>query len=245
HPLTTRPITRDLGVAGRDKYFGHGLIDAEAAVMAAGSLASGAPQPGSILAISSTELDFTSYITSHSMLVSNTGTGTLNITGVSEEASWLSVSPVAGAAPFQMEVRVDRSSLAPGTYNTTFEIQSDADLGEPTASVQVTMIVPVSQAQGDVGPVFVAAVDEAGFKIPASIEALDAVKTDSSSNYVYAMSSLSPGTYYIVAGTDRDGDGSICDIEDACGFNPDPVSVLAGQDSPEVDFMVTNGFTDP
>ena len=245
HPLTTRPITWDLGDAGRDDYFGHGLINASAAVMAAGSLASGAPPMGSSLAISATTLDFTSYISNLSLSVTNTGTGTLNITGVSGGASWLSVSPVTGAAPLQMEVLVDRSSLDPGTHTTTFQIQSDADLGDSTAAVQVRMIVPVSQSTGDVGKVFVVAVDEAGFDTLDAVETVDAVTTDYSAGYAYAMPSLAPGTYYIVAGTDRDEDGTICGVEDACGRYPDPVTILADESMPDVDFMVTNGFTDP
>jgi hypothetical protein len=42
----------------------------------------------------------------------------------------------------------------------------------------------------------------------------------------------------IVAGTDRDNDNFICDIEDACGFYPALVTITAGQETPDVTFMV-------
>ena len=239
HPLTTQRITRDLGTVGRDDIFGHGLIDAYDAVKAARVLASTTPQTGSALAINSTLLDLDSYINSTQLYISNTGTGTLQVTGVSGGASWLSVSPATGIAPLRMDVRVNRASLSPGTYTASFTVQSDASRGAPTASVQVTMIVPVSTALGNVGTVFVLAVDN------NTLDTVNIAQTDGSVGYVYKMPPLPPGTYYIIAGTDRDNDDFICDIEDACGYYPDLVTIRAGEDVPNIDFIVTNSMQKP
>ena len=46
----------------------------------------------------------------------------------------------------------------------------------------------------------------------------------------------------IVAGTDRDDDDVICDIEDACGFSPAPVTLSSsGEGVADVDFLLTFG----
>jgi len=239
HSLTTQRITRDLGTVGRDDIFGHGLMDAYAAVNAASVLASTAPQTGSALAIHATLLDLDSYIDSTPLYISNTGTGTLQVTGVGGGASWLSVSPVTGSAPLRMDVRVNRSSLSPGTYSASFQVHSDATRGAPTASVQVTMIVPVSTALGNAGTVFVLAVDN------TTLDTVNFTQTDGSVGYAYKMPPLPPGTYYIIAGTDRDNDDFICDIEDACGYYPDLVTIRTGEDVPNVDFIVTNSMQEP
>lgn len=239
HPLTTQRITRDLGTPGRDDIYGHGLIDAYDAVKAARVLSTAPPQTGSALAVSTSSLDLDSYINSTPLFISNTGTGTLQVTGVSGGTSWLSISPVTGVTPLRMEVRVNRSSLSPGTYTTTFQIQSDATRGASTASVQVTMIVPVSAALGNVGTVYVIAVDN------NTLESGNITETDSSVSYAYNMPPVPPGTYYIVAGTDRDDDGFVCDIEDACGYYPDLVTIRAGQDVPNIDFIVSNFLLEP
>ena len=42
----------------------------------------------------------------------------------------------------------------------------------------------------------------------------------------------------IVAGTDRDDDGVICDIEDACGAFPDPVTVTEGEDRSGIEILM-------
>ncbi len=57
-------------------------------------------------------------------------------------------------------------------------------------------------------------------------------------NYAFTLPETPGGTYTIVAGTDRDDDGFICDIEDACGSFPDPVTVTPGEDRPGIEILV-------
>jgi hypothetical protein len=52
------------------------------------------------------------------------------------------------------------------------------------------------------------------------------------------VAQLTAAGVLVVAGTDRDEDGIICDIEDACGFYPLSVTVNAGSDQSNLDFTI-------
>jgi serine protease len=86
---------------------------------------------------------------------------------------------------------------------------------------------------GNVGNVYVLALD------PESSETVVQVETDASQAYTFTTPPLAPGRYQIIAGTDLDDDGEICDMEDACGFNPELVTVVSGQNTPGTAFLLT------
>lgn len=223
HPGTSIRITRDLGQPGRDDFYGHGLIDASQAVIAAQTLAgssSGLPD-GSMVALSTSVLQFDTYLSSLSFQIANAGTGTLAVTEVSETASWLSVTPSSGLAPLTVQAFVDRSGLRVGSYAATIRVETDATVGEKSATVQVLAEVG-DKVSGNVGTVYVLVVD------PDSQEPVAQAETDATRDYAFTTDAVPAGTYLILAGTDRDDDGFICDIEDACGSYPLPVSVRAG-----------------
>jgi serine protease len=239
HPDTSTRITRDLGRAGRDNYYGHGLIDAAAAVLAAGEVAGGGgPGPGSVgsrLSVFPASLEFRNYLRALPLDVSNGGAGRLNITSVTSDASWLVAAPTSGEAPLTIDVSVDRSGLVDGSYSGTIQIQTDASDGESTETVNIAMTVG-GLSSGDVGQTIVRLLSEDGSQI------LQEVVTDASQDYSYAFTAVGPGTYVVKAGTDRDGDNVICDIEDACGFAPTTVIVNASGDGiTGVVILVTSG----
>jgi hypothetical protein len=64
------------------------------------------------------------------------------------------------------------------------------------------------------------------------------VMTDATQGYAFRIPALAPGTYVIVAGTDRNQDSMICAAADACGTFPEPVTITAGQDTTGLDFVV-------
>ncbi len=223
HPGTAGRIVRDLGQPGRDDFYGHGLIDAAQAVIAAQTLSgSGTGLPdGSILAVSTSTLQFNSYLSSLSFQVTNAGTGALRVTNVSDNASWLSLTPTSGEAPLTVQAFMDRSGLRVGTYTATISVQTDATVGQKTATLQVLAEVG-DRVSGNVGTVYVLVLE------PDSDEPVAQAETDASRDYAFATDPVPAGTYFVLAGTDRDDDGFICDIEDACGSYPLPVSVRAG-----------------
>ena len=234
HPATTQRITRDLGLPGRDDLYGHGLIDAALAVQAAKAVPGGGSQPtptGSILTVSTSLLDFSNFIDTLQIDIKNAGIGTLNITEITDDADWLTVTPASGTAPLTVNAVVDRSGLADGDYTATITITSDASQGDTTATIQVKMKVG-GPTVGNVGTVFVLVVNQETF------ETVTEAQTTLAQIYAFTLPETPAGTYVIVAGTDRDDDGTICDIEDACGFFPEPVTVTAGQDRPNVDFLI-------
>ena len=237
HPQTSVRITQDLGASGRDNFFGHGLIDAASAVTAAGILAGTIEPPptGSTLAVSTQFLNFDNYLRSLAFDALNSGSATevLTIVEIATDASWLTVTPTTGAAPLNVTATVDRTGLAEGSHSAVIRITSDATLGDPTATVNVDIRVG-GKTLGDVGPVFVLALNSETF------ETVQQTQTDASQNYAYALPSLDPGTYVILASTDRDGNAEVCEIEDACGIFPNEVTIVEGQNMPDVDFVVSD-----
>ena len=237
HPDTSRPITIDLGEPGRDDFFGYGLIDAASAVIAASEVTGGGEvtPTGPILSVFPTSLDFSEFQSTLPLAVTNSGTGTLNVTSVTTDSDWLTAAPTSGEAPLAIEVTVDRSDLADGSYMGTVQIETDAPGGSSSANVSVAMTVgPV--ATGDAGPTIVRVLSADGSQVVAE------VTTDASQGYAYTTPSVEPGTYLVVAGTDRDGDSSICDIEDACGLFQEPVTVAdSGEGVTDVSFLLTFG----
>lgn len=89
---------------------------------------------------------------------------------------------------------------------------------------------------GDAGPTIVRVLAADGSQVVAE------VVTDAAQNYAYMTPVIAPGTYIVAAGTDRDGDSVICDIEDACGLSPEQVIVSSsGEGVANVDFLLTFG----
>jgi hypothetical protein len=89
---------------------------------------------------------------------------------------------------------------------------------------------------GDAGPTIVRVLTADGSEVVAEVE------TNAAQGYAYTTPAVAPGTYIVAAGTDRDGDSMICDIEDACGLSPEQVTVSSsGEGVANVDFLLTFG----
>ena len=88
---------------------------------------------------------------SQTFALSNTGGGTLNW-AVSDNASWLDVSPVAGNSNSQtVTVSVNTTNLTNATYNATITVSSsNADNSPQTISVQYEVYQPMSIVSGQV-----------------------------------------------------------------------------------------------
>jgi serine protease len=234
HPDTMLRITRELGEPGRDDFYGHGLIDAAAAVIAADAIVGGMVTPtGSILTVSTTTLDFKNFISTLTFDISNGGSGTLRITNITDNAPWLTLTPTSGTAPVTVTASADRTGLADGVHTATIEIASDATQGEPTATLDVLLEVG-GNTRGNVGTVFVLMLN------PDTADTVVQAVTNADQDYAFTLSSIPPGTYVVVAGTDRDDNDLICDIEDACGFFPSLVTIVAGQNTPIAEFIVSD-----
>ena len=243
----------DRGAPGRDNQFGHGIVNAFAAVQAAnGGGGGGSP----VLGLSSSTVLFNARTDSAQIGVANVGAGALEVQSVNTTTasggSWLSAArvPITGGTTSDtsaIEVTVAATGLADGFYSGSVAVQSNGG----NATLQVTLALGGATG-GPVYTVFVIAVDATTFETIAQ----DEVSTTSAVNG-YGLPGVPAGSYYIVAGTDEDNDGFICDPgEPLCGVYPslelpEVVTVTSGSTNAGRDFplqeallpsSVTQGF---
>lgn len=215
-------MTRDLGVPGRDNFFGYGLIDAYQAVVAAANLDPNAPPPVAqpTLVISPSALNFGVATDTTNIAVSNGGGGNLQIASTAvmtdDGGAWLAIVPqsVDAAGLGTYTVSVDRNLVpADGIYTGTVTIASAA-----ANMVEVPVIMQVGgmlSSAGDAGFHYVLLIDVATRRVVGS-QSMSA----NAGAYPFSFTGIVPGSYQIVAGTDSDNDSFICDPGEACGAYP-------------------------
>ncbi len=231
------PITQDLGDTGRDDIFGNGLIDAFQAVNVARVIEGGVggtapPDATPVLSVSPESLNFGATSTSLQLTLSNAGTGTLDITEVSDDAAWLEVD-VSDLT--NITVTVERSGLAEGSSRGTISIVTNGG----SKSVPVSIKSQSFAVGGDVGTVFVLALD------PDTLSTVAQTITNVTEGYAYQIADVVGGAYVVIAGTDRDNDGIICDNGEACGRFPrvdSPSTVTVDGDVTGIDFAEFYSF---
>jgi len=227
-------LTEDLGPAGRDDRTGWGLIDARSAVIAAGAMGTGPTMP---LSVTPSGLNFGLSIDSLDFIVANAGSDPLTVTSVTvsdpNAAPWLSLAPVVGevdgAGLGRYRATVVRNSLASKSYAATIDVVSS----NGTAHIPVVMRVG-GATSSDAGFHYVLLVDA------QSLEPIDEVALPASDGgYAYAFANVPQGDYLLIAGSDLDNDGLICDGGEACGSYPTldlPAPVTIDHDIANADF---------
>ncbi len=209
-------LTEDLsgdGAATRNDNFGYGLIDALKAVQQASGLASGNGTLPPVLRVTPNQLDFGRTDTALSVSASNDGGGTLTITNVATENSWLTVTAQSidanGVGSYQ--VVVDRSGLPDSRNHSNILFTT----GTGIIKVPVTMLVGKELTSGNSGYLYVLLVD-------AVLQQVIDEQHSAGSGGVYGVNfkDVPAGKFYIVAGTDFDNDGFVCDNGEACGGYP-------------------------
>ena len=236
-----RTTATDLGAPGRDDLFGDGMVNAFAAVQLAGGGSTAAPSLS--LAASSVLLDTPG--TSQTVAVANVGGMVLEveapIVNTDSGGAWLSAflnpiqNPVSSDTA-SIRIEVAGSGLPDGLYTGSVSLTSNGGNG----------VIGVTLAIGGAGSVqdrtvFVLAVD--ANSDPLETVAQDVVQTGSALDYFF--SELPPGDYLIVAGTDENNDGFICDPgEPLCGIYPSlegafTLTVVDGENLLGIDFPLT------
>ena len=234
-------IGDDLGASGRDDSFGHGLVNAFDAVVAAVESAGGdLPDPTPVLIATPPALNFGVSLTTQPITVSNGGTGDLMVSPptVVPDVAWLSVdstgADASGVGPYQ--VRVERGGLDPGTFQADVQFTSN---GGDAAVPVIMQVADGDTPSGNAGNHFILLIDDATGEVVGQSEpglVVDGV--------TYAFNDISAGTYIIIGGTDNDSDGFICDAAEACGAFPvlDPLAlqtVTIEGDRDNLDFIST------
>jgi serine protease len=227
-------LTDDLGVAGRDDRFGHGLINAQRAVVAALNATGNAPAENPHLGASSTLLNFGSAAETLNLVLQNNGGGELAMLEVNSSESWLEIAPTNtdanGLGTYQLGV--SRENLPAGLYSGEISAVSDIN----TVTVSVLMSVVDEATGGNVGLVYVLLVDSQTEQVLAQSNAPFTAGT-----YAYRFINIPPGDYEITAGTDADNDRFICDAGEACGSYltiDQPIVIELMSDLVDVDFPV-------
>jgi len=211
--LRNGKMTQDLGVRGRDDYYGYGLIDANKSVLAAAELSGGRTTTSSAqLVVNPESLNFGSNRSNITISVENAGSGNLQVINIAEDSrGFLSISPtqnVNSNGIGNYVVNVDRSLLNTGTFTATITITTNVN------TVQIPIILQVGNftVGGDAGHQYILLVD------PETLDTVQETRaTTVNGVYNYAFRGVKNGTYIIAAGNDLDNDGYICDIGEACG----------------------------
>lgn len=208
--LTAGRLSDDLGAAGRDDQFGHGLINAQLAVLAALESIGSNPADNPRLVASASSLNFGATTTTLGLGLDNGGQGDLSLQVIDVSEPWLQVQPadVDDNGLGEYRVSVDREGLAPGIYAADIDAQSSVN----SLSVRVFVSVAGAGAVSDVGTVYVLLIDPAMDETVAQF-----VSAGSEGRYTFRFDGVAPGDYQVIAGTDADNDLFICDGGEACG----------------------------
>ena len=234
--LSSGQLTEDLGLTGRDDVYGHGLIDAHKAVVAAG----GSPVAPNLV-VNPSSLNFGAIGTTLSLTLENSGSDILITNTPTDNASWLTVTEsdvdVNGNGTYA--VSINRTALGAGTYTATITITSSAN----TVSVPVIMQVSNVAVPADAGFQYILLID------PVTGNALDDYKTSAiNGRYSYSFDQVPAGTYLIVSGSDSNNNSFICDAGESCGAyltveQPSEVNVNASQSLSDFPTAYITGFS--
>jgi serine protease len=214
--LANGDLTDDLGASGRDNSFGHGLINAQKAVLAAANAGTPTPppEPPAALQITPTSLNFGVALTNAQFTLANSGGGVLDITSVADDSGgWLTVTPAGvdanGLGSYQ--VNVDRSGLLDGVYTAAITVTSSAG----TQDVSVIMQVDSATNNDYAGFHYIELIDMSTMQLFDRL-----ISNGADGVYEYTFSGIPLGQYHIRAGSDLDNDNVVCEPGDACGAYP-------------------------
>jgi len=229
--LAAGMLTEDLGPAGRDDNYGHGLIDAQKAVVAAGA----EPPVDPMLVVTPTALNFGLGETDAELSVRSVGGGELSVTNVTNDSGgWLTVTgtDIDASNLGTYTASVERGVLPDGAYAATITFEST----DGSVDVQVVMQTGL-ELTGDAGFQYIRLIDMETFDIVA--ETSSAVEDGI---YDFVFLSVPAGTYFLAAGADSDNDSKLCEIGEGCGGYPvlnqlGPITV--DEDVSGLDFTTT------
>lgn len=228
----------DLGPTGRDDVYGYGLVNAYRALVAV--LPPVPPAPAQ-LSINPTSLNFGNTRTSMDVRIDNVGDGQLDVGPVSWEtqtgSGWLDAELLGPADSTRtartLRVQVNRSGLLPRIYLGSVHLDSSGGAVDiPVAMGVVGAVQPPPYLDIHVRAIRV----DTG-------EVVSHVVVNPAASLSFSFPVLPIGDYYIVAGTDLDGDGELCETGDYCGAwpllgEPATVKVIQGMETDHVDFQV-------
>ena len=218
--------TIDVGVAGEDNFYGHGLINAYASVHAALGTLPADQDP--VLFPNPKLLKLQGDNPSTTFTLQNIGNtlSDISITDIvpKNNVSWLDIdySPGNVEAGLDVQISIDSSSIADGsTHIEMLTIEAESGVADEYVYVLYNVSGFPNRVFIDIGTLYVIAEDAETGRI-AAIE-----PTTYSLQYEYAIRNLATGSYIIKASTDHDGDGEYFESEDAIGIYKNSLDIVA------------------
>lgn len=207
--LAAGSFTDDLGTFGRDDFYGHGLIDAHKAVLSASS---GSALPAHLV-VSPSLANFGTSASTIEIQTTNGGDDALTSVLAMTTENWLAIaaSDVDSDGLGTYQVSVNRTGLSAGVYSGEVTFTSSAN----TVSVPITMQVAPQSLSPSAGYQYILLLDS---ETNDTVLQTEATPVDGRYNYVF--NNVNAGEYVIIAGTDANNDGVICDEGEACGLYP-------------------------
>jgi len=209
--LRSGALTDDVGPAFE---YGAGLINALAAMDAA--LEGNFPVT---LGASPTAVQFNSALLSEELVFSTYPEGeNITITSVEPGAQWLEVGELVGESPGALTVTANILGLESGRrYATELVVSYQPDSGSAaTLTIPVSLRLGSSEDERDAGRHYVLLISADDDREP--VEQL--VVSASNGRYRFAFDEVEAGEYFLVAGTDLDNNGLICENGESCAEYP-------------------------
>jgi len=237
--LHLRNTATDLGSTGVDEVYGFGLVNAYRALQAVAP----APPPATpALSVVPASLNFGLTRTSMDVQIDNLGGGLLEVGPLSWETltgdGWLDAELLGPADSTRtartLRVHVDRFGLLTRSYLGVVHLESNGGHADvPVAMGVVTTTQPPPYLDIHVQAIRV-----------DSGEVVSHVVVNPAASLSFSFPVLPIGDYIVVAGTDLDGDGEICESGDYCGAwpvygEPGTLKVIQGMETDRVNFQVT------
>lgn len=204
-------------VVGNTTEYGSGLINAVKAMGAA--LEGNIP---SILGASPSVLTFDSNSSERQILLNRyPSQAEMTVTGINTGEQWLEVGAglvVGEPVPETISVRVNAELIGENESATTnLEVRYEVESGEEKAlSVPVNVRLVDQTDARDAGRHYVLLVSTDSDRATE----YQAVASAIGGQYNFAFENVEPGTYFLVAGTDMDNNGFICENGEACAEYP-------------------------
>ena len=231
----------DRGAPGKDTIYGHGLINAAAAVNEAAGGGSTTP----VLGLGTQTVAFDVETDVREVAVFNVGGGMLaveapvvsTVTG----GDWLAAVTVPSTTSDSSDtdaihISVDRTGLAEGSYTGDVLVPSNG------GDLNIDVALEVGPVEvGDDIDIFVLVLN------PETSETVGETVVNPTTTLVYSFADLPAGDYEIFAGSDDNGDGFICGDGDLfCGAwptlsEPGVFTIVDGTPLANLDFVVTSG----
>ena len=209
-------ISDDLGPTGRDDATGHGAVNASKAVDAALELRDGTPPPapeGEVRA-SPSSIHFGSTRTSMDLSLALSAADDETVQAVTSDLAAVSVTPLdvaSGTGLGTYRVAVNRAALPAGTSYAILTVQTS----ERSFGVPVSVVKSATGSAGDFGRLYVLVLD------PTSGDVIGQSAIDAEDGrYDWRLAGVTASAVQVVAGTDLDNDGIICQRGEACGAYP-------------------------